>query len=81
MLLIPNSVFVNFVAHLGKRGVAANCFTEYKKWLRYYLDFCAKYSITDPMSEQVRLFSEKLRAKKQTEAQCDTAAHAVSLFL
>ena len=81
MLLIPNSVFVNFVAHLGKRGVAANCFTEYKKWLRYYLDFCDKYPVPDSKSERVRLFTEKLCEKKQSETQRERAAHAVSLFL
>ena len=53
---------------------------DYKKWLRYYLDFCDKYQPPDSNSERVRLFIEKLREKKQTPAQQKQAAHAISLY-
>ena len=39
MLLIPNAVFTEYVAHLTKRGIPVDRFSEYKKWLRYFLDF------------------------------------------
>jgi site-specific recombinase XerD len=80
MLLIPKAVFSDYVVHIGQRGVAAAYFTEYKKWLRYYLDFCDKYPVPDSKSERVRLFTEKLREKKQSEKQRERAAHAVSLY-
>jgi len=54
---------------------------DYKKWLRYFWDFCAKYPGPESGSERVRLFIEKLKAKKQTPDQQKQAAHAVSLFL
>jgi hypothetical protein len=39
MLLIPNAVFTEYVAHLNKRGIPVDRFSEHKKWLRYFLDF------------------------------------------
>ena len=80
MLLIPNSVFNRYVVYLNQRGIKAGLNAEYKKWLRYYLDFCDKYPVPDAKSERVRLFCEKLRNKKQSEAQRERAAHAVSLY-
>ena len=69
MLFIPNAVFTGYVAHLNKREIPVDRFTEYKKWLRYYLDFCDKYPAPYVKSERVRLFCDKLKSKKQTEEQ------------
>jgi hypothetical protein len=80
MIPVPNAVMSQYSAVLKKRDVDLALFSVYKKWLRYFLDFCSKYSESNIMSEQVRLFLEKLREKKQTEAQCQQAAHAVSLY-
>jgi hypothetical protein len=80
ILLIPNEVLTKYAIHIDKRGVAAAYFKEYKKWLRYYLDFCNKYPVPESKSERVRLFMEKLREKKQTLKQRECAAHAVSLY-
>jgi integron integrase len=80
MLLIPNAVFVRYVAHLKTRGVAVAYHADYQKWLRYFLDFCDKYPVPAAKSECVRLFCEKLREKKQSMAKQEQAAHAVSLY-
>ena len=80
MLLIPNAVFTEYVAHLTKRGIPVDRFSEYKKWLRYFLDFCDKYPVPEDKSERVRLFCGKLKDKKQTEEKQQRAAHAVSLY-
>ena len=66
MLLVPNSVFNSYIAHLKKRKVPMSSFSEYKKWLRYYLDFCDKYPVPDNKSDRMRMFTEKLAEKKQT---------------
>jgi hypothetical protein len=79
MLPIPKDISAKFEAVLNKREIAPSRRTEYMKWLRYYLDFCAKYPVPDSRSERVRLFSEKLKEKKQSREQQETAAHAVSL--
>ena len=60
MLLIPNAIFSEYVTHLNKREIAVGTFAEYKKWLRYYLDFCDKYSVPDAKSERVLNIREQL---------------------
>ena len=80
MLLIPDDILTHFDAVLKKRAVPYSSHKEYKKWLRYYLDFCGKYPLPDSNSERVKLFIDKLRQKKQTPKQQEQAAHAVSLF-
>ncbi len=80
MLLIPNTLLSEYVTHLQIMKIPAARFTEYKKWLRYYLDFCDKYPVPDAKSDRVRLFCEKLKEKKQSVAQREQAAHAVSIY-
>jgi hypothetical protein len=80
MLKIPDAVLDKYVAHLGTKKVPPARFAEYKKWLRYYLDFCHKYPVPSDRAERVRMFCEKLKEKKQTEEQRERAAHAVSLY-
>ncbi len=43
-------------------------------------DFCDKYPVPEQLPERVRLFTDKLRSKKQSEALLKCAAHAVSLY-
>ena len=45
MISIPNSVFIQYQAVLKNNGADAARCAEYAKWLRYYLDFCAKHLI------------------------------------
>ncbi len=80
MLHIPNAIFARYLDFIGRRGVPASHFMEYKKWLRYFLDFCDKYPVPEAKSERVRMFNDKLAEKKQMRAQRERAAHAVSLY-
>ena len=80
MLAVPENVLARYNAVLKQRAVHETVHVHYRKWLRYFLDFCEKYSPPASKSEQVRLFIEKLKSKKQTPQQCTQAAHAVSLF-
>ncbi len=80
MLPIPENVSDQFNEVLKQRAVVESLRVHYRKWLRYFLDFSRKYSPPEAKSEQVRLFTEKLKSKKQTPQQCTQAAHAVSLF-
>jgi hypothetical protein len=74
MLVIPDTVLTRFDAVLDKRAVAPALRADFKKWLRYFLDFCSKYPVPDIRSDQVRLFIDKLREKGQTKAQQEQAA-------
>ena len=80
MLPIRDTVLTRFDAILDKRAVAPALRADYKKWLRYFLDFCSKYPVSDIRSHRVRLFIDKLREKRQTKAQQEQAAYAVSLY-
>jgi site-specific recombinase XerD len=55
-------------------------YDDYRKWLRYFLDFRAKYPLPDDRSEQVRFFIEKIRSKGQSGKSLHYASHALSLF-
>jgi integron integrase len=80
MQLIPDDILAQFEAALKTRAVSVSRHAEYRKWLRYYLDFRSKYPLPDSQSGQVRAFIEKLRKKNQSHEQQKQAAHAVSLF-
>ena len=77
---IPSDILTQFETVLKKRAVPADRHADYRKWLRYYLDFRRKYPLPDSKSEHVRLFVEKLKKKNQTPEQQKQAAHAISLF-
>jgi hypothetical protein len=53
MINIQNSVFDNYVASLKKQEIPPALHADYKKWLRYYLDFCAKYVESVDKSERI----------------------------
>jgi hypothetical protein len=69
MLPIPENVLHQFNEVLKQRAVVESLQVHYRK-----------YSPPETKSEQVRLFTEKLKSKKQTPQQCTQTAHAVSLF-
>ncbi len=77
---IPKDILSKYDDILKQRNVPLAIHNDYRKWLRYFLDYCAKYHPPDSKSEQVKLFIEKLRSKKQPIAQQEQAARAVSFF-
>lgn len=80
MQTTPADIREQFLAVIKRRVVPVSLHADYMKWLRFFLDFRSKYPLPDSRSEQVRLFIQKLREKKQTNEQQKQAAHAVSLF-
>jgi len=80
MIPVPLSVMNDYIAILMDRDISPGHVEYYKKWLRYFYDFSAKYLNTDEKTEKVKFFLEKLRSKQQTPAQCQQAAHAISLY-
>ena len=78
---VPDDIMAQYEAVLKKKVPDVHRHADFRKWLRYFWDFCAKYPLPDSRSERVRLFIEKLKEKNQTPDQQEQAAHAVSLFL
>jgi|LQYC01.1.fsa_nt_gi integron integrase len=80
LLPVPAQVLTRFDAILEKRAIADKQRADYKKWVRYFWDFCSKYPVPERKADRVRLFIDKLREKRQTSFQQNQAAHAVSLY-
>ncbi len=80
MLQISEETGRRFEAAMAAAEVAVQERWYYRKWLRYYLDFCAKYG--RPAAEETSLgpFLEKLASKSQSAAQRRQAAQAVRLY-
>jgi len=77
MLSISPDILKQFDTTLAKKAVPFALRADYRKWLRYYLDFRSKYPLPDSRSEQVRLFVAKLKEKNQTSKQQEQAAQAL----
>jgi hypothetical protein len=69
MQAIPTDIFERYLVLLKKRAIPVSRHADYKKWLRYFLDFRRKYKLPDSRSDQVRMFIQKLRSKKQSQKQ------------
>ena len=54
MLPIPEYISVRFNNVLRQRAIPASFHVHYRKWLRYFLDFCEKYPPPEGKSERIR---------------------------
>jgi hypothetical protein len=79
MLLVPKALSTQFEAIMRSRGVPNAQRGAYRKWLRYYLDFCTKYHFPQEIRDSLTPFLLKLQEKKQTVAQ-QQAVQALSLY-
>lgn len=65
---------------LVQRTIAPNLHNHYRKWLRYYLDFCQKYHSGMTNKQSLVAFIDKLQEKNQVQFFQQQAHHAVTLF-
>jgi len=56
MLRIPSALQARFEECLRNNAVPKQTHGLYKKWLRYYLDFCQKYDFPDAQREILPAF-------------------------
>ena len=80
MIVIPTALLARFESALTKKSVPNGQRNYYKKWLRYYLDFCQKYSHPPSTKESLQQFIKKLQEKNQTPWQQKQASDAVCLY-
>ena len=80
MLNIPVALFTKYGILLNKKSVPKSIHYNYKKWLRFYLDFCHKYCYLYADKESLKHFMVKLHEKNQSPAMQEEAAKAVSLY-
>ena len=80
MIKVPSQISSLFESVLEQHAIALAECASYRKWLRYYLDFCHKYRF-NPAEEKSRgAFLEKLQEKRQTPPQQSQAHQAISLY-
>ena len=60
MITVPSELLEQYRLLLDARGVLESNWSNYSKWLRYFLDFCEKYPIPPSKTELICQFSRKL---------------------
>ncbi len=80
MIIIPPDLLGRFESTLNQKSVPNQSRNYYKKWLRYYLDFCQKYNHPISTKESLGQFIKKLQEKNQTPGQQKQASDAISLY-
>jgi hypothetical protein len=69
MFTIPASLQERFEAKMRDSDVPEQVHLHYRRWLRFYLDFCLRYHTSSNRQESPQLFLQKLRDKKQADWQ------------
>jgi len=80
MKQIPPQIGALYEDHLNNKAIPKRDQFDYRKWLRYYLDFCFTYEHDNLNNKNSRFFIEKLKEKGQNEQQQKQAFHAISLY-
>ncbi len=80
MLDIPSQVASSYEAILEQSSVPSSHRGYYKRWLRFYFDFCQKYGFDPHDKYSFPEFNKKLRSKNQSETLRRQAHHAVTLY-
>jgi len=76
---IPHQLRSNYDSLLIK-GVHAREHAYYRKWLRYYLDYCQKYGLDESDKGSLSPFINKLKEKKQSDKQQQQAVKAITAY-
>ena len=80
MIQIPEQIQRHFNSALGTKNIPVKFHADYRKWLRYYLDFCHKYHFKAADRKSLPCFIKKLQEKKQNIQQQKQAHAAISLY-
>ena len=80
MISLSTNLTARFTDSLTLNSVSQSQHRFSIKWLRYYLDFCTKYSFEWSENESLSAFLIKLKNKNQQQSMQDQAKKAVLLF-
>ena len=76
---IPIEIIVLYDAQLVQKEISKKFCFYYKKWLKYYLDFCQKHNFKQSEKESLSYFIKKLKEKTQTDQQQKQAFYTISI--
>ena len=77
---VPAEILFQFDAQLKREPIPERNHIFYRKWLRFYFDFCQKYHFDETDRASLAPFLEKLADKKQSRQFRRQAEHALSIF-
>ncbi len=80
MLELPKPIELVFQSEIEEKAIPKQIWCYYKKWLRYYLDFCSKYGFVSDDLESLEAFTRKLAEKRQDPFKQKQAAEAVRIY-
>jgi integron integrase len=80
MIKIPEALQKKYSVLLTNSAVPPDHYKHFRKWLRYYLDFCQKYQHPYADENSLLLFLKKLKQKNQPDDQRAQAQKAVQLY-
>ncbi len=80
MINIQTALLSNYSSILTKKYVPVSVHNNYKKWLRFYLDFCHKYGQPYASRDSLKRYIDKLHEKNQSPEHQKEVANAVSLY-
>lgn len=80
MIKIFPELWQKYDRRLDAGNVPPDQRTNYRKWLRYYLDFCRKYGHAYAAPESLASFLDKLASKRQSDARRAQATEAVRVY-
>jgi len=80
MKIIPQQLLVQYDSQLNEKEISIKLHGVYRKWLRFYLDFCNKYSHNPNLSESLPKFINKLREKNQSKLQQKQAYDSILIY-
>jgi len=80
MIELSVNLVARYTAFLKANGIDQGQHSFYLKWLRYYSDFCTKYSFKWSEKDSLSAFLIKLKSKNQQPFMLDQAKKAVGLF-
>ena len=80
MITVPREIRTLFDTLLAHEPIPSKIHPFYRKWLRYYFDFCHKYAFDVSSRESLPPFLDKLASKRQSKQQQKQAEHAIMLF-
>jgi integrase len=80
VIQLPQNVAIAFDNRLETRRLNPPVRAEYRKWLRFYLDFCAKYRHPPADRDSLPEFLRKLSAKGQSVERQQAAAASVQIY-
>ncbi len=78
---IPENIDSIFCRRMKNAGINYELQQEYRKWLRFYLDFCDKYYLTPSSRDSLGQFIKKLNEKGQAPDKQKQATQSVNVYL